>query len=63
MVLLFALVSHGRPWRTAYVLAFPAAAMLFAYVVWRSALVAVVRGRVEWRGTEYPLSKMRANRV
>jgi hypothetical protein len=45
------------------VLAFPAAVLLFVYVVWRSALTAIVRGRVEWRDTEYPLSQMRANRV
>lgn len=63
LVLIFAIISGDRPGRTAYVLAFPLAALLFTYVVWRSALLAVVRGRVEWRGTEYSLSKMRANRV
>lgn len=49
--------------RLAYVLAFPGAALLFAYIIWRSALVAVVRGTVTWRGTSYPLDRMRANRV
>lgn len=49
--------------RVAYVLAFPAAAVLFAYIVWRSALIAVMRGTVTWRGTAYPLAEMRANRV
>jgi hypothetical protein len=49
--------------RFGYVLAFPAAALLFAYIMWRAALLAVIRGSVTWRGTAYPLAKMRANRV
>jgi glycosyltransferase involved in cell wall biosynthesis len=53
---------HGGP-RLRYVLAFPAAALLFAYIMWRSALIAVIRGSVTWRGTAYPLAQMRANRV
>jgi hypothetical protein len=36
---------------------------MFAYIIWRSAMLAVVRGAVEWRGTRYPLAAMRANRV
>jgi glycosyltransferase involved in cell wall biosynthesis len=49
--------------RFGYVVAFPAAALLFMYIIWRSALLAVVSGRVTWRGTDYPLAEMRANRV
>lgn len=49
--------------RLLYVLAFPAAALLFIYIIWRSALLAVMTGRVTWRGTTYPLAQMRANRV
>ena len=46
-----------------YVFGFPFAAILFAYIIWRSALIAVTSGRVTWRGTSYPLSELRANRV
>ena len=53
---------HGGA-RPGHVLAFPAAALLFAYIMWRSALLAVIRGSVTWRGTAYPLAQMRANRV
>ena len=60
IVLIFWTVN-GR--RVAYVVGFPAAAVLFAYIMWRSALVAVTRGSIEWRGTEYPLAAMRANRI
>jgi hypothetical protein len=60
IVLIFWTVNGTR---VAYVLAFPAAAVLFIYIIWRSALIAVTRGTIAWRGTEYPLAQMRANRV
>ena len=63
-VLLIALifwVVNGA--RVAYVLAFPAAALLSIYIMWRSALIAVTTGTITWRGTPYPLSEMRANRI
>ncbi len=37
-------------------LAYPVCALLFPYVLARSALLALVRGGVYWRGTFYPLS-------
>ena len=47
-----------------YVIACPAAAVLFTYIMWRrSALCAVTSGTVTWRGTEYPLEVMRTNKV
>jgi hypothetical protein len=49
--------------RWVYVLAFPAAALLFAYIIWRSALLAIVHGSITWRGTAYSLAEMRANKV
>jgi len=49
--------------RVIYVPAFPASALLFIYIMWRSALVAVLSGTITWRGTAYPLSQMRANRI
>lgn len=60
IVLVFWTVNRTR---VAYVLGFPAAALLFIYIMWRSALIAVLRGTITWRGTAYPLSQMRANRV
>jgi glycosyltransferase involved in cell wall biosynthesis len=61
--LMFATSARYTGGRIAYAVAYPAAALLFAYIIWRSALLAVVSGRVTWRGTSYPLSQMRANRV
>jgi glycosyltransferase involved in cell wall biosynthesis len=63
IVLIFWISARYSGARLACVLAFPAAALLFAYIIWRSALLAVIRGTVTWRGTAYPLSQMRANRI
>jgi hypothetical protein len=60
---IFQVASRGTGIGFAYVLAYPAAALLFAYIIWRSALMAVWRGSVTWRGTAYPLAQLRANRV
>lgn len=62
-LLIFSISVRHSGGRLVYALAFPAAALLFAYVIWRSALRAVIRGSVAWRGTEYPLERLRANRV
>jgi cellulose synthase/poly-beta-1,6-N-acetylglucosamine synthase-like glycosyltransferase len=63
IVLIFWISARASGARFGYVLAFPAAALLFAYIIWRAALLAVIRGSVTWRGTAYPLAQMRANRV
>jgi hypothetical protein len=49
--------------RVPYVVAYPASALLFAYIMWRSAALATWRGSIVWRGTAYPLERLRANRV
>ncbi|HEX5727685.1 MAG TPA: glycosyltransferase family 2 protein [Longimicrobiaceae bacterium] len=41
----------------------PVATLLFLFVVWNATLYALVRRRIEWRGTHYPLDELRANRV
>ena len=63
IVLIFWISARYNGARLGYVLAFPLAALLLAYIIWRSALLAVISGRVIWRGTAYPLAQMRANRV
>jgi cellulose synthase/poly-beta-1,6-N-acetylglucosamine synthase-like glycosyltransferase len=60
IVLIFWTVNRDR---LAYVIGYPFAAMLFAYIMWRSALLAVWNRTIVWRGTAYPLERMRANRV
>lgn len=46
-----------------YGLAFPLASLLFLYVVWRAALVTLLRGGIDWRGTRYSLKELRENRL
>ena len=63
IVLIFATSARFGGAPVIFVLAYPAAALLFAYIIWRSALIAVTRGTITWRGTAYPLAAMRANRI
>ncbi len=52
---------HGySPW---YALGFPLTAGLFAFIIARSVTCNLVRGGIRWRGTFYPLSALRKNRV
>lgn len=53
-------VSGANPW---YGFAFPAASLIFVYVVVRATCLALLRGGIRWRGTHYPLDELRANRV
>ncbi len=63
IVLIFSISARFGGARMVFVLAYPIAALLFAYIMWRSALIAVTRGTITWRGTAYPLAAMRANKV
>jgi hypothetical protein len=40
-------------------LAFPITTLLFVFIIWRSMLVTLRQGGVEWRGTHYPLDQLR----
>jgi glycosyltransferase involved in cell wall biosynthesis len=52
---------YGQPrW---YALAHPLSAILFVYILWKSMALALWTGGISWRGTHYPLSLLRANRV
>jgi hypothetical protein len=42
---------------------FPAAVLLFLFTVWRAAVLTLVRGGIEWRGTRYSLEELKRNRV
>jgi cellulose synthase/poly-beta-1,6-N-acetylglucosamine synthase-like glycosyltransferase len=46
-----------------YGLGFPLASLLFLYVIWKAALLTLLRGGIDWRGTRYSLEELRANRV
>ena len=50
-------------WSALYGLTLPLAALAMVYIIWRSAILALVRGRIEWRSTEYSLEELRSNRL
>lgn len=52
---------HGfSPW---YALGYPVTTALLAYIVLRTLFCNLRKGGIEWRGTFYPLSELRKNRV
>jgi glycosyltransferase involved in cell wall biosynthesis len=63
IVIVFWISARHNGVRVGYVFGYPLAALLFGYIVSRSALMAVLTGTISWRGTAYSLSRMRANRV
>ncbi|MDQ3555714.1 MAG: glycosyltransferase [Gemmatimonadota bacterium] len=50
-------LQGGRP---VLAVTFPVAVLLFLFILWRSTLLTLLRGGVEWRGTHYPLAELRA---
>jgi hypothetical protein len=44
-------------------LGFPAVALLFVYILWKSMLTTLVNGGINWRGTHYSLAELRANKI
>ncbi|MDB4947705.1 MAG: glycosyl transferase family 2 [Gemmatimonadetes bacterium] len=63
MLLLFAGAARVQRIPVRYALLFPAACLLFVYIVWNAAAYTLRTGGIEWRGTRYPLAELRANRV
>ena len=42
---------------------FPIASLLFLYILWRATLLTLWNDGIDWRGTHYPLSELKANKV
>lgn len=53
-------VVRSAPWLALF---HPLSALIVIYTVWRSAVLTLCRGGVEWRGTLYPLDELRKNVV
>jgi glycosyltransferase involved in cell wall biosynthesis len=50
----------NRPWLAAF---YPAAALLFVWIITAATVRTLTRGGIEWRGTFYPLAALRRNVV
>ena len=46
-----------------YAFAHPLYSVLFVYILWRSMVLTLWTGGINWRGTHYPLTLLRANRI
>lgn len=55
-----AFVQRSRPWLA---LLYPVAAVMFVTILLAAVLRTLRRGGIEWRGTFYPLERLRANRI
>ena len=51
---------RATDWPRWMLLLAPLATLISLFMCWRSALLALTRGTVDWRGTEYPLAELRA---
>lgn len=47
----------------ALALLYPAAILLFVFVLWRTMVLNLTQGGIRWRDTFYPLTRLKANRV
>jgi hypothetical protein len=65
LLLVFVCAYHATLFRArpVYALGIPVASMIIIYIIWKSALITVVNGGIRWRGTYYPLAKLRSNKV
>ena len=69
MLMCVALVSvcayHAALFRAKplYALGIPIASLVMTYIIWKSTLTTLFNGGISWRGTHYPLEKLRANKV
>ena len=46
-----------------YGIGFPVCTLFFLYILWRTMLVVLGRGGIIWRGTLYPLTQLKANKI
>jgi len=49
--------------RFGHALLYPLVAAALLYALWRSMVLTLARGGIEWRGTRYPLAELRSNRL
>ncbi len=64
LILAVCVLSAGLQNRSRwYALGFPLATLLFLFIMWRSALITLIHGGINWRGTHYSLAELKANKI
>jgi glycosyltransferase involved in cell wall biosynthesis len=63
MILLISDANHSYGLPRWYAFAHPLSALLFVYILWKSMVLTLWTGGINWRGTHYPLALLKANRV
>jgi glycosyltransferase involved in cell wall biosynthesis len=46
-----------------YVFGLAPATLLFIYILWRSAIIIILHGGIDWRGTHYSLAELKKNQI
>lgn len=63
LAIIYLYSAHLYGIRARYGVGLPLATLLFIYILWRSALTILKNDGIDWRGTHYPLDKLKANRL
>ncbi len=62
-LVVFAALARSIKSRPVVALIYPVVVLLFVYILWRTMVVNLVSGGIQWRGTFYPLRELKANRI
>ena len=60
---IFAKLARSIGSRPVVALIYPLEALLFVYILWRTMVVNLASGGIQWRGTFYSLGELKANRI
>ena len=60
---IFAKLARSIDARPVVALIYPLEALLFVYILWRTMVVNLASGGIQWRGTFYSLRELKANRI
>lgn len=63
LVILYMDNAHCYRAKRWHCVGFPVTALLFQYIIWRATLLTLRNDGIDWRGTHYSLSELKANKI